>query len=127
MSRNSFFEELPVKLTHGEWETQSKLLATKLSEKAKFDEESKAAKAKLNQEEKDRKTEIFKLGREVETGVGDRQVECYEVPDKMKHIFEVIRQDTGEVIRTRPMSQEERATADQTSLFGDDDDKHGSN
>lgn len=116
-----FVENMLCKLSEDEVNSRSSELARKIGEMTVFQESAKAAKAELSKEEKNRDTEIRRLAQEIHTKSADKPVDCYDEPDNARFIYRIIRADTGEEIRTRPMDAEERNLARQGRLFGTDE------
>lgn len=56
------------------------------------------------------KVEAGKLAYDVSMGTEEREVECVERPDYNAFLVRLVRKDTGEVVRTRPMTAAERQT-----------------
>ncbi|NUP12984.1 MAG: hypothetical protein HOW73_43645 [Polyangiaceae bacterium] len=120
MSLRSFQEEHPVELSHHEWEAKSKELASTVEELAQHQESAKAEKAKLTAEEKRLERKISDLAECVTTRKESRPVECREEVAAGREVIEIVRCDTGEVVRTRPMTPDELAKHKQGRLFGGD-------
>lgn len=66
-------------------------------------------------------TEQHRLLEEVRTRQGYQPVECERQPDLLGGILRTVRLDTGEIVRTRALTPEER----QKKLFVDDDYPYG--
>lgn len=66
-------------------------------------------------------TEQHRLLEEVRTRQGYRPVECERQPDFTEGVLRTVRLDTGEIVRTRALTPEER----QKKLFVDDDYPYG--
>ena len=65
------------------------------------------------------KTEAGKLAYDVSMGTEERELNCAERPDYRAFLVHIIRPDTGEVVRTRPMTAEERQTRWDNFMNGD--------
>jgi len=111
------FESLPVKLTPSEHRDRSRQMAELHQTAERFEAEAKReAKAAKETLEK-LKREESKLSIVVATEVEYRQVQVYYEPDLNRWCVESYRRDTGELVGSRPMTPDERASAAQGRLF----------
>lgn len=123
MALKRYIEDLPCKLTEGEWKERATSLAHKHRELGEFQERAKLVKKELKEDEDKLQISIDKLGEIVRTNHELRAVEVREEMNVGREIIEVIRQDTGEFVRSRPLSQAELQDLRQGKLpLGDDDD-----
>jgi hypothetical protein len=99
---------LDVSLTPDEIREYGKQLARHQMVAQRLEDQKKAAadqfKAQISTEE----SEIGRLARIVDTGVEYRDVEVNDVPDYEAGMVRIVRLDTGEAFRSRPMLDEER-------------------
>lgn len=56
------------------------------------------------------KAELGRLAYDVSQKTEERMLECAQRPDYAKRLVAIIRPDTGEIVRTRPMTEQERQT-----------------
>lgn len=103
----TIYEELPVPLTQDEIRLKGGELAAMLSDYASVEEEKKSAAKELSDKLKDIRRRMDQLGREVRTGEELRQVPCYEDKDFASNTVRIVRRDTHEVVRIRPMRPDE--------------------
>lgn len=108
MSRTTMIESLPCKLTGPEKLQKSDALVAELGGIRDDEETKKNATSAISQRIKERKAKVSSLGAELRSGEEFRDVECFERPlfDVMK--VELVRCDTGDVVRTRGMHPSER-------------------
>lgn len=111
---------LPVELTKEEIFARGKELArTKdahTAASAKLEQAklaAKSAKEQINSEIKEAEEEMRRLARAIRSGREDRDVEILDKPDFKKGVMNIVRLDTGELVRTRGLTEAER----QRSLF----------
>lgn len=111
-------ETLPCELTEYEVAERAKTLAELHAKQDKLEVEKKAVvddfKGKLDHVERDMKI----LARQVRDRSEHRDVEVDERLDDIRFVIETFRLDTGEIIRSRPMTQDEKTEAMQASLPG---------
>jgi hypothetical protein len=99
-------ETLPVPLTDEELRSKAAELAV-LIRQWENDEEAEKQRAKLAREELAEKWETVRRVRAiVEAKAEPRSVECEERPAQGRTIM-VVRLDTGEIVRSRPMTSDE--------------------
>lgn len=123
-SSRFLMEEVNVKLTDDEWALRSDEMGKTVLELENYQAEKKVTMTELAAGEKALNKKIQALGLAIRTHSEPREVECYENPNLVRMYVEVIRRDTGEVVKTRPMTDGERANAKQIA-FGDDRDLFG--
>ena len=102
---------LPVALT------ESKILdrARTMSQRCKEKEELEAEKASVNRVFGERLKkltgEVARLSNVVSTGLEDQSVECSEITSYLDRTCTIVREDTGEVVETRPLYESELQVA----------------
>lgn len=106
-----FFERLPCVLEPKETLLKSKALAQLLCDQANVELEKKDANADFKRRLDAIDTRLSELGLEVRTGREYREVQCFERADYAESRVEIIRTDTGEVVRYRPLEVHERQQA----------------
>lgn len=106
-----FYEHLPCALEPQELVLKSKQLAQLLCDQANVELEKKDANAEFKSRLDDIDKRLSALGLEVRTGREHREVPCIERADYAENRVEIIRMDTGEVIRMRPLEKYERQEA----------------
>lgn len=106
--RNSFTEALPVKLTESEILQKSAVLSDMLQQKATKELEKKihAAAAKVEIDNLGR--EIAEVSGHIRTRSEPRPVDCFERLRTDENIVDIIRSDTFETVRSRPLTDSER-------------------
>lgn len=109
---------LPVKLDPHEVAQRADELARELHDHAVAEEEAQSVKKKLAKDLEERANRISRLGRIVHTRREDRQVDCHEEHSALDGTARTIRDDTSEVVDTRPLTQEELRDARQEALPG---------
>ncbi|RIL03121.1 MAG: hypothetical protein DCC71_15430 [Proteobacteria bacterium] len=107
----TFPERLPCPLTDDEVRQRGELLAMTLAEIAEIEEEFALERQRIRGEIKRRRERARGLTGEVSTRTEIREVACVRriLPDDER--VEIVRVDTGEVVRTRPLTPEERQEA----------------
>ncbi len=103
-----FFERLPCKLDAQELLLKAKSLSQLLCDKGNVELEKKDANADFKRRLDAIETRVCELGLEVRTGREYRDVQCVERADYQDNRVEIIRVDTGEVVRMRPLEVHER-------------------
>lgn len=101
-------EQVLCVMTDAERIAKGEALARSAFEMTALEDAKAAAGRDFTNRIKNLKTEQGKLADEVKTGTEMRDIECVEKPDWRQHIVTVVRCDTGEVVRTRPMTPSER-------------------
>jgi hypothetical protein len=115
---------VPCGLTEDEFKTKSSELARKINELRRTEEAKKDAAAEWKLKIDLLKAEVLTLTDVVSTKTELRPVDCEEVPMAGPGTVEVVRCDTGEVVRVRSMTEDEKYNSRQVSLAftaGDDD------
>lgn len=101
-------EKLPVTLTDSELLTFAREQSAALHRRDKLEESFKTIKAQSNADIGREEETVHKCASIISTGVEWRNVECAEMHDYERSIVSIVRLDTGEVVRERVMSQEDR-------------------
>jgi hypothetical protein len=109
---------LPVKLDPHEVAQRADELARELHDQAVAEEAAQSTKKKLAKDLEERANRISRLGRIVHTRREDRQIDCHEEHSALDGTARTIRDDTQEVVDTRPLTQEELRDARQEALPG---------
>lgn len=103
-----FVLTLRCKITQAEIQQSGEQLAETVEAlEALQDAKSNASKA-YDEEIKAKRRTRDALALDVRTGTAERCVECYEQPRWSELLVNVVRDDTGEVVRTRSMTDDER-------------------
>lgn len=106
-------EVVPVRLTDDERRARGIALAWKITalQQARQDkkEQAKAAKEEVDRAEK----EVLDLRDVVRSGNEPREIECEEVPDLDRGLMRIVRLDTREEVRSRPLTTPERQELEQ--------------
>ena len=100
-------EMLPCVLTADEAASRAQELATLVRKIEEEESAAKAAAAAARDSLKEMDSDLRRLARVVREGREDRQVEVRASRNLTTGTFEVVRLDTGVVIRTRPLTPEE--------------------
>jgi len=110
--------KLKCKLTEIEVTQRGEKLAAKLGEKAELEREMKDEQARRKLVIAEVTKEIGQLAVEVHERAAERPVRCTWSKDSTRVWAELVRDDTGEIVESRPLTPEER----QGALFvvGDD-------
>jgi hypothetical protein len=115
---SAIFRDLKCKLTNDEWAAIAAQLANDGEKREQLEAQKKseasAIKAKIDDVEKS----ISSLGVKVRTHEEIRAVECFEKADDKRFVVELYRDDTGELIETRPMTSAERHAVINPALPG---------
>lgn len=109
---------LPVKLAPDEVAQRAEELARELHDQAVAEEAAASTKKKLAKDLEERRERVARLGRIVHTRREDRQIDCHEEHSALDGTARTVRDDTGEVVDTRPLTQEELRDARQEALPG---------
>ena len=112
-------EILPCKLTGEEIQAKAQIAARRLAERDTLEDQLSTVKSEFKAKLEDIDAEVRETMRHVREGAIERSVQVETLMDWKSNSVTTVRLDTGEVIRTRAMTPEER----QTRLFDLDDDK----
>lgn len=111
-------ERLPVKLTEREKMAKADDQAAKVLELERMEQQHKELKKEMKEREDALKLQIRKLAMQIDTGSEDRLVDVEEVPSLGERLVHTYRQDTGALVRSRPMTPAEMAEAQQERIPG---------
>jgi len=117
----AMLRRLPVKLTNEELLDRSKSLTTELDKKDALTAKKKSEAEKIAGDIALVEEGIQALRKALRDGEEERDVECHVHRDFDNHTVVTIRNDTGEIIEERPMTQAEL----QTSLLDRGAEQHG--
>ena len=104
---------LPVKLTEAEMLERSRELAGEVAAHDEAEDVRKAVAASHKARVDTHATKIRSLSRVVSSGEEHRPVECEWQADAGLRTLKLVRRDTGAVVRSRPMTDEEVMEASQ--------------
>lgn len=116
--RKPYTQFLPVALTEEEIKVKGEQLAKKIDAHTKVEEEKKQTNSEFTKKLKESSAEIRHLARQVETGQEYRDVPVRPEFFPSKNLCKLYREDTGELVGTRPMTSEEY----QQEFFDDEED-----
>lgn len=105
--KNPWTEQLPVRLTDGEIRERGEELAAKLEKQAEVTIEAKAKATAYKDVINELGTQINALAWKVNQGKENRAVDCREEANFTNRMAETFRMDTGEVVRSRPLTPAE--------------------
>ena len=108
--RTEWTEELRCDLKPDEVRQKGEALAEKLRDHDRVEAERKSAMDTFKQEQKRIMHEVGELTHDIATRQESRQIRCYEIPDFEANMVSIVRDDTGEVYKSRGMRPEERQT-----------------
>lgn len=111
MRTDKWHEDLRCALHPAEVAERADRCAIKMGERDKVAIELKVVSAELRTQIKALEGEISSLGRMVREKVETREVECKEVEAFGQNAVQVVRLDTGEVVRERAMTSDEQQRA----------------
>jgi hypothetical protein len=98
---------LPVRLTEDEITQRGRAIAKFVKDQTEIEEAKKTAMSGFKEKLDVCAESIGKLSRSITTGEEDREVECHWNKDFGRRVADLIRNDTGEVVETRPLSADE--------------------
>jgi hypothetical protein len=102
------FRNLPVKLTEREMDAYGRTLDDKVSELVALELAKKQAADQFKGDIDRVERTVKILGHKVHTGIEDRDVECFWEPVYDRGVKELRRNDTMQVVETRPLTEEEK-------------------
>ena len=111
-----YISTIEVSLTEKEIAASASKLAAKAQELGTVEAKKASASAEFGAQIKTIRGDMKTLAGEVATKRGDRALEVYDRADVESGVVEVVRADTGEVVRTMEMSAGEKMAARQSSL-----------
>lgn len=106
--QSGFVEKLPCELTRDEKESKANEMAELIKVHGEVEIEMKSVAEGFKRHLKKLDQDITDRAEEVRTGVEHRLVECTERGRYRDNKVDVIRCDTGETVRSRPMTITER-------------------
>lgn len=108
--QTAFSERLPCELMPSEVESKSAELAREVKRHGELELEKKTAVAEFSAQLKESDRRIGELAEEVRERREYREVMCAERVGFPANVVEIYRLDTGEVVRKRPLTEDERQT-----------------
>jgi hypothetical protein len=96
------------KLSDSEIQAKGKAILQRQRDRQRMIEDHGQVVAEVRRELKAVDDAIARMADEYEGGFEDRPIECREKVDLKRGVVSLVRQDTGEVVETRPMTLEER-------------------
>lgn len=109
-------EKLPVILTPEERSMRAHEAARYLGEYRQKEERKKLVVKELSEELKELREKADEAARAATSGVEEREVPVTAKPDNHRLVMEYFRDDTGDLVRTRPMTDDEARVARQQVL-----------
>jgi hypothetical protein len=109
-------ERITVGLTDAERNLRAREIPELLAQVAEIEFARKEAAKESAAQVKELEARIEALGRAVRTGVEDQDLTVSERPNRDVFTVSIVREDTGEVVRERPMTDDELRAARQASL-----------
>ncbi len=106
--QSEFVEKLGCELTREEQLAKGSEMALLLKQLDEREAEAKSVADNFKRDLKKLERTIGDRAEEVRTGVEHRLVECTERGRFREGLVDVIRTDTGEIVRTRPMTESEK-------------------
>jgi hypothetical protein len=108
--------KLPIHLTDDERNTKARHAASLLHEKALLEEQKRETVADYADRIKVLSAEITAASAAARTGIEEREVEVSPRPNNDRLVVEFYRDDTGDLVETRPMTEDEVRVARQQNL-----------
>lgn len=112
-------ETLPCKLLPEEIQAKAQIAARRMAERDELEDQLTTVKSEFKSKIEAIDADVRETMRHVREGAVDRSVQVEQVMDWKASNVTTVRLDTGEIVRQRAMTPEER----QTRLFDVDDDK----
>lgn len=109
--QSDFVEKLGCELTREEQLGKGSEMAELIKQHGEVETEAKSVADGFKRQIKDLDRKITDRAEEVRTGVERRLVPCTERGRWRDNLVDVVRLDTGEVVRSRPMTESERQQA----------------
>ncbi len=109
-------ERLSVALTTEERAMRAHEAARYLEEYRQREEHKKEVVKGLSDELKGLREQAEAAARAANSGVEEREVPTFSKPDNTRYVIETFREDTGDLVRTRPMTDDEARVARQQVL-----------
>ena len=111
MTDSQIVKSLPCVLGRDEKAVKSELLVRCLEEKEGLEERKKSAAEDFKRLITAKDCDVRRLTHEISTGIEHRDVACHEVHSYARNQVDLIRDDTGEIVSSRTMRQDERQEA----------------
>jgi len=112
--------KLPIHLTDDERNTRARHAASLLHERALIEEQKRETVADFADRIKELTAEINAASTAARTGIEEREVEVSPKPNNERFVMEFYRDDTGDLVETRPMTEDEvRVARQQVMPFRD--------
>lgn len=108
--------KLPIHLTDDERNTKARHAATLVHERSLLEEQKREVVADYADRLKALAAEITAATEAARTGIEEREVEVSPRPNNDRLVVEFYRADTGDLVETRPMTEDEVRVARQQSL-----------
>lgn len=102
------YRTLPVTLNEDELKQKGDVLATRIDERSKLDAARKASSEHFKEQLKEIDGDIESLARQLRERQERRVISCLWDRDDSRMSMLLVRQDTGEIVDTRPMRDDER-------------------
>jgi hypothetical protein len=99
---------LPVALTNDELDQRRDCLANLVAERARVENEKKNNVAEFSKRIKEIESDLYEVAHEIRTRSENRDVVITRRKNFRLGVEEVIRDDTGEIVNSRPLRAEER-------------------
>jgi hypothetical protein len=111
MTDSQIVKSLACVLSRDEKAMKSELLVRCLEEKEGLEERKKSSAEDFKRLITAKDCDVRRLTHEISTGIEYRDVECHEVMSFGRNQVDLVRSDTGEIVSSRTMRQEERQGA----------------
>jgi hypothetical protein len=109
--QSDFVEKLPCELTREETLAKGAEMALMIKQHGEVELEAKETADTFKKQFKRLDRTISERAEEVRTGVEHRLVPCTERGRYRENMVDVVRLDTGEIVRSRPMTESEKQQA----------------
>jgi hypothetical protein len=109
-------EKLTVTLTDDERNERARLAASLLGQYGDLEERKRETAKELGEELKALREQMDAAAEASRTGIEAREVEIHHTPNNERFTVETYREDTGELVRARPMTEDEARAARQQRL-----------
>lgn len=102
------YRTLPVSLSDDDVKQKGDVLATRIEQLDDIEQRRKASADSFKEQQKEAQGDIASLARQVRTRLEHRVIGCAWERDDARLSMLLVRQDTGEIVETRPMCDDER-------------------
>ena len=109
-------ERITVALTQDERSLRAREVTELLARRDEIEFASKEAAKEAREEIKELDTKIEAMARAARTGMEEQDLSVSERPNRDVFTVSIVREDTGEVVRERPMADDELRSARQAAL-----------